>query len=47
MQGLIIDPYNELDHSRPPSLREHEYVSALMGQLRRFAQPNHQSQVDP
>lgn len=33
-----MDPYNELDHSSKGStLMEHEHVSALMGQLRRFA----------
>ena len=40
MRGLIIDPYNELDHSRPPGKTEHEYVSEWMARLRRFAKAN-------
>jgi twinkle protein len=35
--GLIIDPYNELEHSRPVSMTETEYVSQLLAKLKRFA----------
>ncbi len=37
LQGLVIDPWNELDHSRPPSLNETEYVSRALTKIRRFA----------
>jgi twinkle protein len=38
MRGLIIDPYNELDHtSRKEGVAETEYVSLFLSQLRRFA----------
>jgi twinkle protein len=35
--GFVIDPWNELDHSRPASLTETEYVSQSLSQLRGFA----------
>mmetsp|Transcript_1495 Transcript_1495/g.4334 ORF Transcript_1495/g.4334 Transcript_1495/m.4334 type:complete len:385 (-) Transcript_1495:1518-2672(-) len=38
IRGLIIDPYNELDHQRPPSMTETEYVSQMLSKLKRFAQ---------
>jgi twinkle protein len=34
---LVIDPWNELDHTRPESLNESEYVSRCLSKLRRFA----------
>lgn len=34
---LVIDPWNELDHSRPASMNETEYVSNALSQIRRFA----------
>lgn len=37
IQGLVIDPWNELDHSRPPNLSETEYVSMALTRIRRFA----------
>ncbi|MGK2857555.1 MAG: DnaB-like helicase C-terminal domain-containing protein [Thermoanaerobaculia bacterium] len=37
IDGLIIDPWNELDHSRPEKFSETEYISAALGRLRRFA----------
>lgn len=41
MKGLIIDPYNELDHTkRKDSVAETEYVSTFLTQLRRFAREN-------
>lgn len=41
MKGLIIDPYNELDHTRrKDGVAETEYVSAFLTQLRRFAREN-------
>jgi twinkle protein len=40
IKGLIIDPYNELDHKRPPSMNETEYVSQFLSKIRRFARLN-------
>jgi twinkle protein len=37
-RGLVVDPYNEVEHQRPPGMTETEYVSLLLGKLRRFAQ---------
>jgi twinkle protein len=37
-RGLIIDPYNEIEHRRPPGMTETEYVSQLLGKAKRFAQ---------
>jgi twinkle protein len=38
IRGLVIDPYNEIEHRRPSNMSETEYVSALLGQVKRFAQ---------
>ncbi len=40
IQCIVIDPWNELDHSRPVSMNETEYVSNALSQIRRFAR-NH------
>jgi len=41
MKGLIIDPYNELDHTkRKDGVSETEYVSTFLTQLRKFARDN-------
>lgn len=40
IRGLVIDPYNELEHRRPPNQTETEYVSQLLSKVKRFAQ-NH------
>lgn len=37
INGLLIDPWNELDHSRPDRLSETEYVSQVLSRLRHFA----------
>ena len=37
-RGLVIDPYNEIEHKRPSAMTETEYVSQLLGKVRRFAQ---------
>ncbi len=36
IRGLVVDPWNELDHSRPPGMSETEYVSRALTKLRRF-----------
>ncbi|XP_019156441.1 PREDICTED: twinkle homolog protein, chloroplastic/mitochondrial isoform X3 [Ipomoea nil] len=38
VNGLVIDPYNELDHQRSPSQTETEYVSQMLTKIKRFAQ---------
>jgi len=38
IRGLVIDPYNELDHQRPTSMSETEYVSQMLTKIKRFAQ---------
>lgn len=37
IRGLVIDPWNELDHSRPANLNETEYISRCLTKIRRFA----------
>jgi len=37
VNGLIIDPYNEIEHSRPNNMTETEYVSQILGRVKRFA----------
>jgi twinkle protein len=36
IRGLVIDPYNEIEHRRPPNMTETEYVSQILGRVRRF-----------
>ena len=38
IRGLVIDPYNELDHQRPSNVSETEYVSQMLTKIKRFAQ---------
>lgn len=38
IRGLVIDPYNELDHQRPSQMTETEYVSQMLTKIKRFAQ---------
>lgn len=40
IKGLVIDPYNELDHKRPLGMSETEYVSEFLSKVRRFARMN-------
>jgi len=40
IKGLIIDPWNELDHSRANTLTETEYISQCLSKIRRFARDN-------
>jgi twinkle protein len=37
IRGLVIDPYNEIEHKRPDGMTETEYVSQMLGKVRRFA----------
>jgi hypothetical protein len=36
-QGIVIDPWNELEHKRPAGLTETEYVSQSLTRMRGFA----------
>jgi len=44
IKGLVIDPWNELDHSRPSNQTETEYISNALTKIRRFAR-DHQVHV--
>lgn len=37
IKGLVIDPWNELDHNRPSYMSETEHISASLTKIRRFA----------
>ena len=38
IHGLVIDPYNEINHARTRDMNETEYVSVMMSKVKRFAQ---------
>jgi twinkle protein len=40
VRGLVIDPYNEVEHHRDRNMTETEYVSQILGKVKRFAE-NH------
>ena len=40
-RGLVIDPWNELEHWRPVNLTETEYVSQTLSMVRNWARANH------
>lgn len=37
IKGLIVDPWNEFDHTRPSGQTETDYISTSLTQIRRFA----------
>jgi twinkle protein len=37
IKGLSIDPWNEIDHTRPMGMTETEYISLALTKIRRFA----------
>lgn len=37
IKALVIDPWNELEHSRPAGMREDEHISTSLTKMRRFA----------
>lgn len=39
-RGLVIDPWNELEHWRPANLTETEYVSKTLSKVRNWARKN-------
>lgn len=38
VRGLVLDPWNDIEHSRPEGVTETEYISKCLSTLRRFAQ---------
>ncbi|MBT6718101.1 MAG: toprim domain-containing protein [Nitrospina sp.] len=40
MKALVIDPWNEVDHSRPNGMTETEYISHSLTKIRRFSRIN-------
>lgn len=37
IRGLVIDPWNELNHTRPPHVNEADYIAMELTKVRRFA----------
>jgi twinkle protein len=37
IRGLVIDPWNEIEHRRPANQNETEFVSLALGKIKRFA----------
>lgn len=37
IKGLVIDPWNEVEHYRPAHMSETEYISRALSEIRRFA----------
>lgn len=37
IDGVVIDPWNEIEHSRPAHLNETEYISLMLTKIRTFA----------
>lgn len=37
VRGLVIDPWNEIEHSRPEAMSETEYISQSLSKIRRFS----------
>lgn len=40
IKGIILDPWNEIEHKRPSGISETEYISEALSKLKRFAR-NH------
>lgn len=40
LRGLVIDPWNELEHLRPGNMSETEYISSALKKVRQFARAN-------
>ena len=41
IRGLVLDPWNEIDHSRPDGMTETEFISQSLTRIRRFARSHH------
>ena len=37
IKGVVIDPWNEIDHTRPERMTETEYISYCLSKIRRFS----------
>lgn len=37
VKGIVLDPWNEIDHTRPQGLSETEYISKCLSKIRYFA----------
>lgn len=37
IKGLVIDPWNEMEHNRPSNMSETEYISESLSKIRKFA----------
>lgn len=44
INGIVIDPYNEIEHQRPANMTETEYVSTILSKIKRFAK-NHKLHI--
>ena len=40
VQGIVIDPWNEIEHSKPAGVSETEYISKALSEFRNFARNN-------
>jgi twinkle protein len=40
VKGFILDPYNEVEHSRASNLSETEYISSFLSKIRNFGRKN-------
>lgn len=40
VKGIVLDPWNELEHHRPANISETEFISQALGKIRRFARLN-------
>jgi twinkle protein len=40
IDGIVLDPWNELEHRRPANKNESEFISEALGRIRRFARFN-------
>jgi len=38
VNGVVLDPWNELEHQRPANMTETEYIGAMLHKIRNFAQ---------
>ncbi len=41
VKGLVLDPWNRIEHRRPPHLQETEYVAQCLDKILTFAKTNH------
>ncbi len=44
IKGLVLDPWNEIEHSRPQGMNETDYISLALSRIKRFAR-NHAVKV--